>query len=104
MNATEELFRDRARQAQARFFLKAGRERGLKCGDGGSLPLFGLALILECEGLLAKVTPEKGHGRDQLSASRNGGEGAAASSSPAPHEYLAKCERAIAEAAREWRG
>ena len=103
MNATEELALANQRSAASRFFLKAGRERGLRCGDEYTLPLFGLPLILEAEGLLTKVTPERGHGRDQLSASRNGGEGAAASSSPAPHaEYLKRCEQAIAAAARAW--
>ena len=75
MNATEEILHDRARQAQARFFLKSGRERGLKCGDGVSMPLFGLAMILEAEGLIARDL-----------------------------QYLKRCEQAIVAAVREWRG
>lgn len=74
MNATEEILRDSARQAQARFFLKAGRSRGSRCGDEYTLPLFGLQLILEAEGLLS-----------------------------AEVHYLERCEQAIAEAARAWR-
>lgn len=54
MSALEELMADRARAAAARFFLRAGRARGQRCGDEYSLPLFPLPLILEAEGLLAK--------------------------------------------------
>lgn len=75
MTASEELSRDNARQYAARFFLRAGRSRGLKCGDECTLPLFGLPLILEAEGLLANPDAE----------------------------YLARCEQAIAAAAQEAR-
>jgi hypothetical protein len=53
MTALAELMADRARQAQARFFIRAGRAKGLRCGDGVSGELFGLPLILEAEGLAA---------------------------------------------------
>lgn len=53
MTALEELMADRARSAQSRFFLRAGRAKGRRCGDDRTLPLFGLPLILEAEGLLA---------------------------------------------------
>ena len=72
-DAREELARDNARQYSARFFLKAERERGLKCGDENTLPLFSLPLILEAEGLLSRDL-----------------------------QYLQRCERAIAAAAMEW--
>lgn len=54
MNALEELMADQARAAQARFFLRAGRAKGLQCGEEHTLPLFPLPLILEAEGLLAR--------------------------------------------------
>ena len=51
MTALESLMSDHSRAARARFFLRAGRSKGLKCGDGVSGELFGLPLILEAEGL-----------------------------------------------------
>ena len=75
MTATEELAIANQRSAASRFFLKAGRERGLKCGDGVSGELFGLAMILEAENLLSRDL-----------------------------QYLKRCEQAIAAAAMEWRG
>lgn len=56
MNVLDELLADRARAAMARFFLRSGRAKGLQCGDGVSLPLFPLTLIIEAEGLLARET------------------------------------------------
>jgi len=105
VTALEELLADLARQSRARFFLRAGRAKGLTCGDGVSGELFGLPMILECEGLLL-LQPPKGHGREpgRWRASRNGAEDARASSSPAPlasEAYLAKCKAAIAQAVRE---
>jgi len=100
MTALNDLMADMQRQAAARFFLRAGRARGLRCGDGVSLELFGLPLILEAEGLLL-LQPPKGHGREpgRWRASRNGAEDARASSSPAPlaseAEYLARCRNLI---------
>ena len=73
MTGAEELALANQRSAASRFFLKAGRERGLKCGDGGSLPLFGLPMILEAENLLARDL-----------------------------QYLKRCEQAIAAAAMAW--
>lgn len=74
MNATEELMADNARKVSARFFLRIGQAGNAAAPrDPYTLPLFGLPLILECEGLLAK-----------------------------DYRYLAKCEAAIREAAREW--
>jgi hypothetical protein len=94
--ASEELQRDNARQAKARFFLGAGRARGFRCGDGVSGELFGLPAILECEGPLAtnaapralRVPAEE---RDRPV------------SMPAEAAYLARCEALIREAARELR-
>ena len=74
MTAAEELALANRRAAAARFFLRSGRAKGLTCGDGYSEPLFPLTLILEAEGLLS--TPDSA--------------------------YLAKCDAAIREAAREW--
>ena len=55
MTASDELATDNARQAQARFFLGVGRTKSkLHYGDGVSEELFGLELILEAEGMLAK--------------------------------------------------
>jgi len=54
MTATEEILADLARAAQARFFIRAGRAKGLRYGDGVSGELFGLPLILEAEGLASK--------------------------------------------------
>lgn len=62
MSALEELMADRARAAQARFFLRAGRAKGLKCGDGVSGELFGLPMILEADGLLRRA-PERAEWR-----------------------------------------
>jgi hypothetical protein len=53
MSAVDELAADNARAASARFFLRAGRAKGERCGDEYTLPLFPLTLILEAEGLLA---------------------------------------------------
>ena len=54
-SATEEILTDNARQAQARFFLGAGRTKSkLHYGDGVSEELFGLELILEAEGMLGE--------------------------------------------------
>lgn len=66
VNALDELMADRARASQARFFLRAGRAKGLKCGDGVSGELFGLPLILEAEGLLAN--PELRRCREAIAA------------------------------------
>jgi len=52
MNATAELALANSRAALARFFIRAGSAKGLRCGDGVSGELFGLPAILEAEGLL----------------------------------------------------
>lgn len=74
MNALEELMADSSRKSMSRFFLKIGRKAREPRFENRTEPLFGLPLILEAEGLLSRDL-----------------------------QYLAKCERAIAEAAREWR-
>lgn len=77
MNAREELLADNARKVQARFFLKIGQAgRAAAPRDPFTLPLFGLPLILEAEGLL-----------------RDGHEA----------NYLSRCEALIREAAEALR-
>jgi len=66
MTATEEILAYRARAAQARFFLRAGRAKGLRYGDGVSGELFGLPLILEAEGLASN--PELARCRAAIAA------------------------------------
>jgi hypothetical protein len=55
MTALEELRADDTRKVAARFFLRIGQAgRAEQPRDEATLPLFGLPLILEAEGLLAK--------------------------------------------------
>lgn len=70
MTGAEELALDNARRFAARFFLKVGH--AARHVDNPTLPLFGLPLILEAEGLIARDL-----------------------------QYLKRCEQAIAAAARE---
>ena len=55
MTAAEELAADNARKVAARFFLRIGQAQAAQpWRDEHTLPLFGLPLILEAEGMLAK--------------------------------------------------
>lgn len=78
MNATEELRACTSHAYASRFFLKIGQAGQGRWRDENTLPLFGLPLILEAEGLLS---------RDY-------------------YQYLARCEDAIRreQARREQQG
>ncbi len=74
--ALDELAADNARKLSARFFLRVGQAgRVAMPKDDRTMPLFGLPLILECEGLFARDVA-----------------------------YLQKCEAIIKQAAREMLG
>ena len=56
MTASEELAADNARKVAARFFLRIGQAQASQpWRDEWTLPLFGLPLILEAEGMLART-------------------------------------------------
>lgn len=103
MTGAEELVRDNARKSMSRFFLNIGRKAREGWKDEYTGQLFGIAEYLRCDGLLAKDAAPRTGTKVEPNGRATASQDPVRDTEPSAAAYLAKCERAIAQAAREYR-